>query len=238
MFAGKSWNPMAKFLVSIMSTCLNQEKAKVSRDILKELWFKEVINAAVLFLKSTEHRSNDLQQNTTQSAQGTYLELNTWYPYENSERCNPAEGTVPVQVFNVRNVTDIRRSDILSGFFVKNFHECPMKVNVRIMPPLVNNPRTILNNSSGSQKVYEDGWEIEMLKIIGNAINISLDIAENVNVQSIRNYRWGKKEEKIKGNPLIFVGWILGVYPEIDSFYEYTRSYFTLRATWYTPCAV
>jgi hypothetical protein len=51
------------------------------------------MNSVVLLLKSTEHGGNDLQQNTAQSSQGTYWELHTWYPYENSERCNPAEGT-------------------------------------------------------------------------------------------------------------------------------------------------
>ena len=111
-FVGNSWNPRAKSFVPVISNCTHLENKQLSRAILNELWFKEVINAAVLFLNSTEHEGNDLQHNTNDSAQGTYLELHTWYPYENSERCNPAEGTVPVQVLTVKNFTDIRRSDI------------------------------------------------------------------------------------------------------------------------------
>jgi hypothetical protein len=55
---------------------------------------------------------NNLQLNTIDSTQDTYLELYTWYPYENSERCNPDEGTVQVRVFTVRNMSDIKRSEI------------------------------------------------------------------------------------------------------------------------------
>jgi hypothetical protein len=49
----------------------------------------------------------------TDSAQVTYLELNTWYPYENSQKCNTAESTVPVKVITVRKLSDIRRKEII-----------------------------------------------------------------------------------------------------------------------------
>jgi hypothetical protein len=38
------------------------------------------MKADALFLKSNEHAGNDLQQNTTDSTQGTYWELQAWYP--------------------------------------------------------------------------------------------------------------------------------------------------------------
>jgi hypothetical protein len=34
----------------------------------------------------------------------------------------------------------------------------------------------VWKNGSGYQDMYDDGWEIEMLKIIGNSLNILLDI--------------------------------------------------------------
>jgi hypothetical protein len=154
------------------------ENTKFSKAILKELWLQEVMKAAVIFLRSYVHEGNDLQQNTTDSAQGTYLELHTWYPYENSYRCNPAEGTVPVKVFTLRNVSDIRRSDIFRGYFGKNFHGCPMKVYVREQPPFVYPPKRDWYKDIFKQKVYVNGWEIEMLRIIGNALNMSLVISD------------------------------------------------------------
>jgi hypothetical protein len=110
-----SWNPRAKFVVPLMSICPQIDNKNISRTILEQLWVSQIMNAAVLFPNSNKHAGNDLRQNTTVSAKGTYLELHTWYPYENSDRCNPTEGTVPVKVFTLRNLRDIRRSDIFRG---------------------------------------------------------------------------------------------------------------------------
>jgi len=40
----------------------------------------------------------------------------------------------------------------------------------------VNVPKRVWNNDTGYQYVYDDGWETEMLKIIWNSLNMSLDI--------------------------------------------------------------
>ena len=82
-------------------------------------------------------------KHTSHSAQGTYWELHTWYLYENSERCNPAESTVPVQVFTVRNVSDIRRSDICKRHFDKNLKGHPVSFYFDINYPFVNPPKRI-----------------------------------------------------------------------------------------------
>jgi hypothetical protein len=124
-----------------------------------------------LVLQAPEHGGNYLQHNTAQSAQVTYWVLHTWYPYENSERCNPAEGTVSVKVFTVRNLSDIRGSDIFRGYFGKNFHGYPASVLVKIVPPLVYPPKHFWYKDSPYQDVYDDGWEIDTLRIIEKALN-------------------------------------------------------------------
>jgi len=99
-----SWSPRATFVVSVISNFTHTENKTFSTAILNELWLKEVLNAAVLFLKSNKHGGKDLHQKTSDSAQGTYLELHTWYPYGNSERCNPAEATSEsMNSFNLLN---------------------------------------------------------------------------------------------------------------------------------------
>jgi hypothetical protein len=91
------------------------ENTNFSRAILNYLWLNEVMNVSVLFLKSNGHGSKDLQQNTAVLAPSRDLELHTWFPYENSYRCNSAEGTVPVKVFTVRNVSDISKVETFRG---------------------------------------------------------------------------------------------------------------------------
>jgi len=174
----KSWNPRARLLVPVMSNCTQFETTKISRSILRYVWTYQGNNAFVLFQKSNKHAGNVLQQKTADSTQGTYLELHTWYPSENSQRCNPIEGTVPVRVFTVRNVSYIKGSNIFKGYYVQNFHGCPIRVYVHIISPFVNPPKRIWYKDSGSRNVYEDGWEVELLRIIGNALNMSLNIKE------------------------------------------------------------
>jgi len=126
-----SFNPRAKFIVSVMSNCEHKENTEISRAILHELWLRKVMKAIVLFLVSYEHEISDLQGNTTDEVYGTYLELHSWFPYENSERCNPSEGTVQVKkVFTVQNFNDVKKSDIFKKNYSKNFHKCPIRVHV------------------------------------------------------------------------------------------------------------
>ena len=179
----------------VMSNCTHIENTKLSKAIIKELWLQEVMNSAVLFLKSNEHGDNDLQQNTTVSVHGMYLELHTWYLYENSKRCNLVEGAVQVKVFTLRHLNDIRRSNIFGGY-CGNFHGCPMRVLVRILPPFVYRPWSISYNDSGKSSVYENGWEIDMLRVIGKALNFSLDV---VNFWDVLHTKDGNKLENLIG---------------------------------------
>jgi len=75
-----------------------------------------------------------------------------------------------VKVFTVRNLTDIRRSDIFRGKFGKNLHGSALNVHADINPPSVYPPHRIWYNNSGYHNVYEDGIEIELLGIIGNEL--------------------------------------------------------------------
>jgi len=77
-----------------------------------------------------------------------------------------------------------------------------------------------------------------MLKLIGIALSMSLDIAE---IGEFRLFLPSEKETKLEGikvQPFIVVGLFPGVHSEIDNFGEYTRSYLSVRFVWYTPCAV
>jgi hypothetical protein len=224
----KMWlsrNPRAKFIVSVISNCKNLENIYISRAMLHHLWTYQINSAIVLFQKSNERTGNDLQQNTTDAAQDTYLELHTWYPYENSERCNPDEGTVPVKVFTVRNVSDIRRRDIFRGHFGKNLHGCALNVHVEIIPPSVYPPKRIWHNNSGYQNVYEDGIEIELIQIIGNSLNMTLDIEDTTTME----YR--------KVTPFLYAGRYDTYSSALDYITERTRGYLSVRLDWYTPCA-
>jgi len=99
-----------------MTKCTYFESTIISPPILSHPRNYQGIKATVLFLKSNKHEGNVLEQNTTDSAQGTHLELHTWYPYENSERCIPAEAIVPAKMSTGQNFGDITRSEIFKKY--------------------------------------------------------------------------------------------------------------------------
>jgi len=224
-----SWNPRAKFVVSVVSNCRHFENKFISRAILEHLWFYDVMDAVVLFLKSNEHAGNDLLQNTTESTQSTYLELHTSYPYENSDRCHPVAGTVPVKVFTVRNLSDFRRIEIFRGYFSKNFHGCPIQMFVTLFPLLVYETGHKLYNDSKHQYFSGEEWEVEIARVIGKALNMSTHIVSRTEDRYM---------EKFKGIPNIIVGTVASLDSTFENFYKYTRSYLSVRIAWYTPCAV
>ena len=221
-----SLNKRGKFIVPVMTNCTQLDNIHISRAILNQIWMYQINNAIVLFQMSNEYTGNDIQNNTIDSTQVTYLELHTWYPYENSERCNPDEGTVPVKVFTVRNLSDIRRRDIFRGNFGKNLHGCPLNVHVEINPPSVFPPKQIWYNISAFHNVYEDGIEIKLIWIIGNALNMMLDIEDSTK----REYR--------KITPTIYAGRYATYSSALDYLTDRTHGYLSTRLDWYTPCAV
>ena len=76
---GDSWNPKAKFVVSLMSNCTYIEITKYSRYFLRELWFRGAVNAAVLFLKSNEQSGIYMRGNTSDSAQSfPFIRFKKW----------------------------------------------------------------------------------------------------------------------------------------------------------------
>jgi hypothetical protein len=119
-----------------MSNCMHLDNIHISRSILKEVWPFGVMNPIVLYLNSSEQEGKDLQRNTNDSAQGTYVELHTWYPYENSERCNPDEGTVSVKVLTLQNFSGIGSRDTFKKYLNKNLHRCSLNVQVKLNPLL------------------------------------------------------------------------------------------------------
>jgi hypothetical protein len=155
-----------------MSNCTQFENKIISRTTMEHLWNDKVTKAALPFLKSNKYSGKDLKQNATDSAQGTYLELHTWYPYENSDRCNPTEGTVPVKVFTVRNLSDIRRSDIFRGYIEETFHGCSTNVYVKEFSLILYSTRHIWYNDK-KDSINATESKVELVKVIRKALNMT-----------------------------------------------------------------
>jgi hypothetical protein len=152
----QSWNPAAKLVFFITSNCTHFESTIISKGILNELWAYGVTQATALFLQPNEQAGKDIERNTSHWAQGTHLEMHTWYPFENSDRCDPVDGTVPVQVFTARNISnirkirkiirntsDVRKSGLYKTYFERNLHQCAIRMHANVIHRLVNLPKCV-----------------------------------------------------------------------------------------------
>jgi hypothetical protein len=236
-----SWNPRAKFILPVMSTCPHYNTTHISGAILSKLWLYKVTNGVVLFLESNGHVTTFLQQNETDSAQDVHLSLHTWFPYENSQRCNPIDGTVPLRTFFLRNISDIRHSGIFRGYVGKNLHKCPIRVLIRVKHPFVSPPSRIVINASGTYAlVYHSGWDIAIIGTISASLNLSVVglPARYPNSKRIDQFVPinNLSVELVKGKADIVIGQVLR--EEIFSCYlKTTRSYYSMKIAWCTPCA-
>jgi len=212
-----------------MSKCTHLDNKHISKLILERLCYYEVMNATVLFLKSNELTVKDLQHNTTDSAQAPYVELHTGNPYENSDRCSAAKGTVGVKVFTVRNLRGIRRCEIFRGYFDKNFYGFPINVHIGKLPLPVYSTRHIWYNESKHQYFYFEERYFEVVRVIGKVLNMS---PHNV------RHGGGKNMEYLKDIPISFVGINSRTYSTFASSIEYSHSYLPIDLVWYTPCAL
>jgi hypothetical protein len=88
-------------------------------------------------------------------------------------------------------------------------------VHAQTAPPFVYPPEIVWNNESGYQNVYEGGWDIELLGVVGNALNISLV------------FQVGEEKEYFKGSPGICIGGIDKLLSAKSDLREPTRSYLT-----------
>ncbi|PNF33399.1 hypothetical protein B7P43_G04160 [Cryptotermes secundus] len=236
-----SWNPRAKFILPVMSACTDYNTTYLSGAILSKLWLYKVTNSVVLFLESNGHITKFLQRNETGSAPNVRLSLHTWFPYENSQSCNPIDGTVPIRVFFLRNVSDIHRGEIFRGYIGKNLHRCPIRILARVKPPFVFIPNRIWLNASGRYTlVYNKGWDIGIISAISDSLNLSVVVlpARYPRSKSVRNFVSVNilSAELVKGRADIVIGQVLR--EEIFSHsLETTRSYYSMRIAWCTPCA-
>jgi hypothetical protein len=220
-----SWNPRAKFVVPVMDTCRPYNVSYLSQAILNNLWLYKVTKGVVLFSESNDSVSKVLQEHMNSSSQAAQWSLHTWLPYENSQRCNPLQGTVPLRILLARNLSDVRNSGIFHGNVGKNFNRCSVTALLREVGPYLVAEHRIWNNIS---YINYHGWEPRLLLLILQSLNLTATVlpAQDELRVTLEN-----------GRADVIIG---GVDRDETAMYnlEVTHSYYRERITWCTPCAI
>jgi len=233
-----SWNPRAKFVVPVMDTCRAYNESYLSRAILSILWLYKVTKGVVLFSESNERVSTVLQEHMNSSSQDAQWSLHTWLPYENSQRCDPLEGTVPLRTLLARNLSDVRNSGIFHVNVGKNFNRCRVTALLRQLYPYLLVEHRIWNNVS---YIHYYGLEEIILSSILQSLNLTFTVLLAHDLVSDNVTRFVTADELsvalANGLPEFIIG---GIFRHNIHTYnmEVTHSYYRDRLTWCTPCAI
>jgi hypothetical protein len=223
-----SWNPRARFVVALLNTfnC----PAHIAQRLFEELWKHKIINAVVLVTSSEEAGEDGLVP-----ALGAY----TWYPYQSAERCIRVEDVTLLDTW----------VEIGSGYFARNTHLFPQKINTNLhgCPMRIITQQTIfavedphreyVNHSALPRLVYRNGWEVRLLKVITQAMNMTEDyllpLSDFLDERDDKGDFAGFTRELVNGNADVSVGLLVvrGTLPV-----EVTIPHHWGQLSWYVPC--
>jgi hypothetical protein len=237
-------NLKSRFLV-ILDEKFKEPEAKIS-EVLGKLWHFKIVNVAVLL----KLRARDimkigvipkglkqvLQVRQSESAFAVY----TWFPFRDSTNCYNTRDVHLLDLWFMDGSDHFATSNSLFPNKIKNsLNKCPVVVSTTQRHPFVDDPEFI--NINGSiETVYSRGWDIVLLNIVRDAMNVSLRFlppsAEELGrlfdngtyVGVVGDLTYSKADIALSGLPLIAPFTDRGDHTTV-----YSRSEFI----WLVPCA-
>jgi glutamate receptor delta-2 subunit len=171
-------NRRSRFLV-ILDEKFKEPETKVS-EVLAKMWQFKIVNVAVL----VKLRARDilqigvipkdleqlLQVRQPESAVGVY----TWFPFRDPSNCYNTREVYLLDLWFMEGSGHFALNNYLFPKKIKNsLNSCPVVVSTTQRHPFVEGPDYI--NTGGSvQTVYSRGWDINLLNIVKDAMNMSL----------------------------------------------------------------
>ncbi|PNF33537.1 hypothetical protein B7P43_G17413 [Cryptotermes secundus] len=170
-------NLRSRFLV-ILDEKFKEPETKVS-EVLAKLWQFKIVNVAVLLkLRARDILQigvipkglEQLQVRRSDSAVGVY----TWFPYRDSSNCYNTREVHLLDLWVMEGSGHFALNKCLFPNKIKNsLNNCPVVVSTTQRHPFVEGPDYI-NTDDSFETVYSRGWDINLLNIVKDAMNMSL----------------------------------------------------------------
>jgi hypothetical protein len=221
-----SWNPRARFVVALLNS-YNNSSLKAQR-LFEELWEHKITNAVVL-VPSNEEGDRMVP------AWRAY----TWYPYQSATRCIKVEDVTLLDIWVKRgNGNFLRNTNLFPQKIGSNLHGCPIRIITQPTIFTVLDPYyEYINRSRVPKVVYRGGWEIRLLNIITQTMNMTEDYLLPLNdFWNLTDYKGdfaGFTRELLHNRADVSVG-LLVVRESLPI--DATRPYHWGQLLWYVPC--
>jgi hypothetical protein len=239
--SNSAWNARAQFVVAIMhpvgSSPQNRAKVKTENaQIFAEFWRHNVVE--VILLQSVHFFEENVPVN-----RGTpTIEVYTWFPYFPSGQCAQTTDGVLLDMW-------VTKKDGV-GYFLHNVSlfppkiprylpGCPIRISTFEFEPVVMYP---WHSEDGNTLLYKGGLEIEMLKMIQKATNMSTVFRQRPSDATwgvlLDNGSWtGVLREVIEGVSDMAFGAVFYRCHISSDVIECTTPYIFDKIIWYVPCA-
>jgi hypothetical protein len=162
------------------------------------------------------------------------------FPYRDAANCYDTRKICLVNIWVMEGNGQFVLSNYLFPNKVqKNLNNCPIRVSTTKNHPFVENT-TVLTSSGTGKLVYDKGWDISLLNIIKEAMNISLHflppstqkqgrfLKNGTFTGIIGDLTYSTCDIAVAGIPLI---------PPFTYIGDYTRVYYRSEYIWLVPCA-
>jgi hypothetical protein len=221
-----AWNPRGRFVVALLGSS-NNTSLKLQR-LFEELWEHKIANAVVLVASNEE--GGDM---------APVWKSYTWYPYQNAQRCVKVQDVTLLDIWvGTGNGYFVRNTHLFPQKIGSNLHGCPIRIITQPTIFAVLDPSYEYTNSSREPKVvYRDGWEIKLLKIITQTMNMTqeylLPLNDFWNLTDYKGDFAGFTRELLHNRADVSVG-LLVVRDSVPI--DATIPYHWGQLLWYVPC--
>jgi hypothetical protein len=255
------WNSEARFIVSEIQKNPVADYEELRKKILDIFARLKIFNCVIVFQEwnipekqpsKRIHKTGESEEYTEDMKLGVYktgeseeytedmkLGVYTWFPYQSPDRCS---GVNEVTLLDSWVMTEdghfTNDADLFPQKIGKNLNRCPMRIIARNCSYF----RTVVyknaNVSNSSAEADIEGMEIEILKVIIQALNMTtryLPTPESFELKTGSAYEVFDALFRNKADI------VLGAVPNHMlefTYFDITNTYYSLNLRWYVPCSV
>ncbi|GFG39322.1 hypothetical protein Cfor_05827 [Coptotermes formosanus] len=241
-----SWNPRARFVVSVTMTSKVYNCQTTAKILLDELRSFKIFNVIVI-IKSPQTQTSGREAGTFRNIQDKNLEIYTWFPYQHQDRCSTIHDVILLDIWLMEGNGRFKNNvNLFPDKVTYNLNKCP--ITAATFPiDFVVGPYTYIqtNDSTTSQSpylTYDSGIELRFIKLVAERLNLTLRFL----LPPPNNEKWGNLTEEGKLTGLLgqvvlgkadigFGAWPLHL--QLITIMDATKTYYRDDWLWWVPCA-
>jgi hypothetical protein len=235
-----SWNPRARFIVTVVMTTKLYDSHVTARHLLEEISLWNIFNVIVI-IKAAEIQTATQDTEVIKNIDVQNFHIYTWFPYQAPDRCLNVHDITLLDSWLMEGNGRLNNNVNLFPDKIKyNLNGCP--ITAATFPvDFVVGPYRYLDTTT-PYVTYESGIEVRFIKLMADKLNLTLRFRP----PPLNDEKWGSLAEDGMFTGLLgdvvygradvgFAAWPL--HTQLLVIMDATKSYFRDDWVWWVPCA-